>query len=402
MPRSLDDQLSALLNEDIAAAMSRERTAFDESIGDPRRDLVLFGAGRLGRLTLRGLRAHGIEPVAFSDNNQALWGSTIDGVTVLSPADAARLHGRSGAFVVTIFNPDSTFASLRAQLSRLSCEIVVSFIPLFWKYAVECLPHMAVDLPHRILQHRDEIWWAYSLLGDDLSRCEYVSQIRWRLSNDYDGLLPPAHGDQYFPDDLFTLIPDEVVIDCGAFDGDTIRHILKRRSDFRQILAFEPDPTNFKLLQEYTSGLPETFSKRIMLRRLALGSEKGQILFEALAAPGSKASQTGSLVVECDTLDSIVSDWEPTYVKMDIEGSECDAIRGAQGIMTRASPIWAVCVYHLPEDIWRVPLSLASLCHNYRFFLRKYRTEVWETVCYAIPAGRLAKGAPAYSQFSES
>ena len=93
-------ELEAMLARDLAVARGAERAEFDRiSCG---RDLVLMGAGGLGRRTLAGLRAHGVLPLAFADNAPARHGTRIDGVPVLSPADAARQFGSRAAFVVTI------------------------------------------------------------------------------------------------------------------------------------------------------------------------------------------------------------------------------------------------------------------------------------------------------------
>ena len=95
----LRDDLSTLLGESETSAAERARTAFDEVAGPFQKRLVLYGAGNLGRKTLGGLRSIGLEPLAFSDGNSALWDSQIDGVQVLSPTDAIRRFGDSAVFV---------------------------------------------------------------------------------------------------------------------------------------------------------------------------------------------------------------------------------------------------------------------------------------------------------------
>ena len=72
--RTPREELEFLLSEDIATAKRREQSAFDVMAAPFNNSLVLFGAGNLGRKTLRGLRSAGIEPLGFADNNPALWG----------------------------------------------------------------------------------------------------------------------------------------------------------------------------------------------------------------------------------------------------------------------------------------------------------------------------------------
>lgn len=70
---------------------------------------------------------------------------------------------------------------------------------------------------------------------------------------------------------------------------------------------------------------------------------------------------------------------------MDIEGSELDALVGAQELIRRANPILAVCAYHRQDHLWRVPLLIHSISDQYRFFLRPHGSEGWDLVCYAVP-----------------
>jgi len=97
----------------------------------------------------------------------------------------------------------------------------------------------------------------------------------------------------------------------------------------------------------------------------------------------------GSVEVESVPLDSVLSDFVSTYIKMDIEGAELDALIGARCIIERECPVLAVCVYHQQDHLWRIPSLIRSLSSRYRFFLRAHNEEGWELVCYAVPVNRL-------------
>lgn len=94
--------------------------------------------------------------------------------------------------------------------------------------------------------------------------------------------------------------------------------------------------------------------------------------------------------VQCIGLDEFLSGEQPTLLKMDIEGAELDALEGACALIRKASPVLAVCVYHTPEHIWRIPLRLHQLQPAYRLFLRAYCADGLDLVCYAVPDSRLA------------
>lgn len=387
----LQDQLEELLSEPIASVINREQRTFDELTAPFNKSLVLFGAGGLGRKTLAGLRRLGIEPLVFADNNPALWGKKVEGVLVMSPAAAAQKFGQRAAFVITIWKGESTdrMSERRQQLEGLNCSRIVSFGPLFWKYPNIFIPHYAFDLPHKVYQQADQLRKVFSLWADDTSRYEYMAQLRWRMLLDFDELPSPVKHEIYFPDDLVITLSNEVFVDCGAYDGDTIRSFIQRGTFlFDRVIAFEPDPINFQKLQQYVSMLPPNIRDRITIYQLAIGARREKVRFDA---SGTEASAVGSgtLDIDCITLDEVLGDFRPTYIKMDIEGSEIEALKGARATIERTSPVLAICTYHHQDHLWHIPQLIHSMSGRYRFFLRPHLLEVWDLVCYAVPISRL-------------
>jgi FkbM family methyltransferase len=390
---NLSNELKNILREDTDRIIEREQSSFDVQAAPFGESIVLFGAGELGRKTLAGLRKAGVEPLAFSDNNASLWGSSIDGVRVLSPRDAAEQFGRKASFVVTIWRAGGghRFANTRKQLIDLHCSTVVSFAALFWKYADIFLPYYALGLPHTFKEQEGLIERAFDLWEDDSSRREYLHQLRFRFALDFDNLPSPVAHDQYFPDDLFRIKNDEVLVDCGAFDGDTIKALLEVHlpAFHGEIIALEPDPENLKKLNHYIGGLDAHVRSRITILPFAAGSRRETVCFSATGTAAAVIDRAGSLRVDCVPLDEILKTVQPTYIKMDIEGAELDALAGAKNTIQKYAPILAISVYHQPDHLWRIPLLISSLSSGYRYFLRPHNEEGWDLVCYAIPIVRL-------------
>src|SRR5207249_7215194 len=130
---SLEDQLESLLGEDPASVMDRERSSFDRILAEVGGNLVLFGAGSIGRSSLQCLLRDGIRPLALCDNNSAIWDTEIEGVPVLSPATAASRYGASAAFVVTIWVVNHRYAETQDALRAAGCKHVYPAAPLRWK-----------------------------------------------------------------------------------------------------------------------------------------------------------------------------------------------------------------------------------------------------------------------------
>jgi FkbM family methyltransferase len=384
-------ELEELLSEGVEKARAREKAAFDELAGPFSRAIVLFGAGNLGRRTLAKLREQGIEPLAFLDNNSARWGTAIDGVEVLSPSEGANRYGTSAVFVITVWGALGVdrMKTRVEQLRKLGCLRVCSFATLYWKYSDTLLPHYAVDLPHLVYQEADQVRQGLRVWADNASKREYLAQLRWRLTMDFDCLPEPVGHAIYFPKDICALRQDEVFVDCGAYDGDTIRLFLEQsQSMFQRLIAFEPDAANFEILKKSVAVLETNVRNRIHLRHAATSNENGRVL---IAEGNGAASSIGRGDSEVDAVALDHEGIPTTYLKMDIEGAEAASLNGAAQTIRQHSPVLAISAYHRQNDIWNIPLLIQSINPNYSFFLRPHLLEGFDLVCYGIPHDRLIR-----------
>jgi len=389
--RPLRDRLDHLLRETVAEAVERQESAFDEFTG-PRRDrIVLFGARKLGRKALAGLRTVGVEPLAFSDNDPRTWGTSIDGLAVCPPEEAAKRFGKDAAFVITIWGRGSadTMAQRRQTLEALGCDRVLPFVPLFWKYAGTFLPHGALDVPHRVIESAADVKRCFEILADEPSKVGLVEQIRWRVEGDFDALSDPVSDEIYFPEFIDSLQAPETFVDCGAYDGDTVlRFLIRNDHRFAQIFAFEPDPENFRALEENIARLAEDVRERIEISRCAIGEQKVKVSFAATGTVGASFGE-GNVTVQCISLDEVLRHENPTYIKMDIEGAEPSAIRGAKSLIRDHQPVVAACSYHVQDHLWTIPLVLFDANPDFAIVQRQHIQMVEDLVTYGVPYGRL-------------
>lgn len=333
---------------------------------------IILGAGNLGRRMATALR-----PLLFCDNNPALWGTEVAGVPVVSPAEAVRSHP-GALYIVAIWHPCTTEDMLDRieQLRRLGARNVVPFSAFLDQYAEHLLPNLLWEQPGYYAAHADEIARARTLF-DAPGQEEFDRQMKLRLG-DHSGQVIDR-GVQYFPEDL-PLQEDEVFIDCGAYDGDTVAAFRRATGDrFARILAFEPDPGTFDLLRTSVKG-----DARIQLHQSATGARREKLRFTR-AGTGSRLTSSGTEEVEVNALDELLGELRPTYLKLDIEGAEPEALRGAFRTIQRHRPKIAVCLYHAPDHLWSIPLWLNEALPDSRFTLRTYAADGFECVCYCIP-----------------
>ncbi|HVJ94464.1 MAG TPA: FkbM family methyltransferase [Labilithrix sp.] len=382
------DELQKLLSEPVEAARARAAGTFDEiAEGAP---IVLFGAGGLGKRMALALTELGTPPVAFADNDPARAGTELVGVPVLSTADALERYGSDAVFVVSIWRNPATerMCDRIDHLRQRGAKRVTSFVTLSWKYPDAFLPYYSMDLPHRVLEARDDVFRAFELLADEPSRAEFVAHLRLRLHVDFAGLPGPVAEPQYFASDIYRLRDDERFVDCGAYDGDTLRSLLRQVPDFRgRIAAFEPDASNFARLQGWRDALRSPLRESIDVFRLGVGGKRERVSFSDGGGTGSAIGR-GAVEIDVVALDDVLSEMRASMIKADVDGYEIDVLEGARRLIGAHAPILALSSYHVQDHLWRLPLMAAAMHPGYRLTLRGYGIDGWELVLYAVPEDR--------------
>ncbi|HEY5329927.1 MAG TPA: FkbM family methyltransferase [Acidobacteriaceae bacterium] len=386
--------LKAVLTEPVVAVEEREGSALDSLLRERGGRCVIFGAGTLGRKAVGLLREIGVEPLAVADSNPSRWGSDVAGVTVLSPSEAAARFGADAVFFVTIWNDFHWFSDTRAKLTALGCAAVSSYAPIFWRFGERFMDlRLLNEPPHKLYRQLDDVFAAEKLWADEESLATYRANIVWRALGDPSYLPFPAPENTYFPADLFKLIAGEALVDCGAFDGDTIRLMVSMvGADFKAVYAIEADTVSGAKLEAYRSSLPSSVAEKIHHLDCAVGARRCTLQFAMTGNATSKIEAAG-VDVQCVPIDELFADRPVTLIKMDIEGAEYDALLGARKVIERDRPVLAICVYHTQSDVWRIPLLVQSMELGYKLFLRAYDGDGFQSVLYAVPDGRMLSEA---------
>jgi FkbM family methyltransferase len=176
----------------------------------------------------------------------------------------------------------------------------------------------------------------------------------------------------------------EVFIDAGAFDGESSLGFIKwceeNGAKTEKIYLFEPLHDGIKICERKLEGYNVEFFES------GLGKTTTKLYFEKRGSNlmGSKVSKTGDVVIKIDSIDNILKGQKATFIKMDIEGSEADAIIGAAETIKKYKPKLAISMYHKRRDILELPELVKSLNPEYKLYLRHYSNMKWDFVMYAI------------------
>lgn len=128
--------------------------------------------------------------------------------------------------------------------------------------------------------------------------------------------------------------------------------------------------------------------ERVTVVPCGMWSEKTELRFFADASMASKIVEDEEQNVQkipVDSIDNICSEEKVTFIKMDIEGSELEALKGAVNVIKRDKPRMAICVYHKPEDLYTIPQWIKQTEPDYKLYLRQHEISEYETVLYALP-----------------
>ncbi len=202
-----------------------------------------------------------------------------------------------------------------------------------------------------------------------------LHRLTWDLSL-LDAVSRPEKA-VYFEDDVMPLTPDEVFVDGGAYDGDTVRQFLAASGGhYREIHAFELDPVNAAVLADRTHDVA-----RLTTYPVGLWSARAQLALDS-GDNGSRVSAEGDRRVDLVALDDL-DITAPTLIKLDVEGAEIEVLRGAAKLIAKHKPRLAICAYHKADDLVTLFDAVRAIRDDYQFHLRHYSPIVFDTVIYA-------------------
>lgn len=380
--------------EEIFARFERERPRLEQTVDELKLTMggydgiVLYGAGSSGIALLLALRRAGVEPLCFADGAPEKWSTVCMGLEVVPPQELAGRFGPNILVLVCINTDGQTYcrsfdealregghSGVHQRLHDCGCDHVVDYIALrrcfalFHRDNTGNLPSCPdVDC---LAEHREQIAQVYDRLADGLSKEIYANILTFRLFGEGPEIPTLSQEGKYFPKELFTPSVEEHFVDCGAFDGQTLRDLLSRTGgQIGNYYALEPDPANFERLEDYVSGLPkELREKTVCQLRAAWDHENGASLY-MLNGPGSFIAPYGGISVETTTIDRLLNGRQATTIKMNIEGSELAALKGAEKTICRWHPKLIIAGYHKTWDFWEIPKLMLEA--GYKVYLRSY------------------------------
>ncbi len=321
-------------------------------------------------------------------------------------------------------------AGIRGQRARVLLSID-DYMNGFWDYAKACGPELRTafatrTVPIRALSAYLEKWsesrvagdrvlpaFGYNVrdypgvaaanaatvlkvlaaLADDESRATYA-----RILFGSNEQVLAAFGNRVFGTqqylEVVAIRPGDHIVNCGVGIGFELPFFLAKLQGRGIIYNFDPNIGYH--LSPYKDFI-EHFRENIRDHHIIIGDSNGEIALDSDCfymvhssdlAKQAGATSTTAKVFRSRTLDDLVQTGEVLRVdliKLDVEGGELNALRGARNAIRRFRPRLAVAIYHEPDDFWRYPAELMDWLDGYRFYVRQYGYSRFETLLYAVP-----------------
>lgn len=343
-------------------------------LGDKR--VVIWGLSVSALYLFLKLRAKNIDVIGFTDSFVEESDNEFAGLPVFTFDEIKALEN------IVIYISTDVSEYIRQILDKT--QILSNAVILAKGRVYGCGEYDIDALAKKIALDKDKIAFVRENLCDEKSKKTFDNLLKYRTCNDssliYD-VYERSH-EQYFPvGEIIKPERGEVFVDAGAYSGETSASYITWNPNYSKIYFMEPDQTMYAIASEYVrlKGI-----KNIVGVNRGAYSYETEIAFENDFASGSsRIDESGTNKIKTISIDEMLRGEKVNFIKMDIEGAEMEALKGADKSITKYKPNLAICIYHAEDDLWKIPYYIKQKYPWYRLFIRHYTQNTVETVMYA-------------------
>jgi FkbM family methyltransferase len=242
----------------------------------------------------------------------------------------------------------------------------------------------------------DDISNLYEQLGNYRSKFQLKTILQFWLT------FTPRNGSlgvdntfmHYFDLDVIKCDENEVFVDCGAYNGDTILSFINNYGGkYKSIYGYELIPSTYNKaienLQKY---------ERVFVRNAGVSDKNGTMKFYEFdnAPEANRLHQSGNRTGKVVKMDDDIKE-DITFIKMDIEGAEIAALHGAVNHIKRSKPKLAISVYHSLSDLIDIPNLIHQWVPEYKFYFQHCPGQAPFPTEYVLLATVNQKESPIYA-----
>ena len=187
---------------------------------------------------------------------------------------------------------------------------------------------------------------------------------------------------------IITYESDDIIVDCGGCWGDTTIEFSNKTGVNGKVYVFEFVPYNLNILRKNLALNPHFTANTEIIENPCWDLDDIPV-YIVDEGPGSRVlfhKIPGAIKTQTKTIDSVIDEkniCKVDFIKMDIEGAELNALKGAKNTISKFKPKLAISIYHSPADLYEIALWINGLKIGYKFWIRHFSIHAEETVLFA-------------------
>ena len=330
--------------------------------------IVIYGMGNGAEKIIATLEGFGMKASDIFASDEFVRGHSFLGYKVLKYSEICEKYDDFNVVLAFATHLDSVIENIEkinSEHSVFAPDVPVAGGGLFTREYIE--------------EHEEDFDFVYNRLADEESKRVYRDILNFKVSGKIRYLLGSFCEKENIYGEILRLTENETIVDLGAYDGDTIREFTDfTKGKYNKIIALEPDVKNYKKLIKNTENM-----NNVTALNMGAWNKRDTLIFAKKAGRNSRLSSEG-IPVKVTDIDSLID--EPvTMIKMDIEGAELKALKGAEKTIKKYLPKLYVCAYHRNEDLFALGKKIIEFDERYRLYFRHSRyIPAWESNFYAI------------------
>lgn len=344
--------------------------------------LALYGFGKLGEKIHKNLKIQNISVDMILDKFKRE--STFYDKKIITPEEVDAVQRKKISVIITTYKQELAIGELdgiKKYLSDLGFYRIFNIQEAILEYNID-FEYFYISNPNNYLkQLNNEVKDAKKLFKDEISITTFEDRLNFLKTGNVNNLNQNIVKEtQYVPVFFLNYLRKRNqklrVLDCGACYGDLLISLMSKNLNILEYIAFEPDIENCLVLKKNISK----FEINGSISNIGISDSYAQLKFNSNGDMSSAVSESGNEIIRVNSIDNTIFG-NIDFIKMDIEGFEMPALKGALNTIKKYKPALAISIYHKPLDFIEIPLFLSNYYDN--IYIRQHANYGFDLVLYA-------------------
>lgn len=335
-----------------------ETTSIWDNLKTTKKPIILYGMGNGADKIIDWCDANKVTVSGIFATDEFVRYQSFRGLTVCKYSDIIAQFGTNILIVIAFASERAEVLTRFKELSTLH-ETVAPHLPLFKEEDLVSFSWLE--------KYQDQLETVYNSLADEQSKKVFAAILNYKLSGKLTYLFDCETNRVEDLKSIFAWTDHENYLDLGAYNGDTLQEVLQF-SKHAKLIAVEPDRRNCRKLRALADNLDQTCE----IHDCGIWNQETALAFSDSGGRQSSFCSTQKITVPVSTIDVIVANRKLSYIKMDVEGAEKEALEGGRCTITQNKPKMFIAAYHYDNDLWQLPLQIKKLVPEYKIYLRKH------------------------------